>query len=209
MLESLARWFKLSVFRGSARYWERRYQRGRNSGTGSYGANAEFKAQTLNQLLATHPISSVLELGCGDGAQLARIHYPDYVGTDISDTAVGLCRKAFAADASKRFFPMSERAAWALPTGYDLTLSLDVIYHLVEDSVFEAYMQDLFALARHHVVIYSTNFDSTAQTTKAVHVRHREFQRWVTREARDWELTATIANPDPELPDFFFYRRRA
>jgi hypothetical protein len=40
-------------------------------------------------------------------------------------------------------------------------------------------------------------------------VRHREFQRWVTREARDWELAATIANPDPELPDFFFYRRRA
>jgi SAM-dependent methyltransferase len=209
MLDSLARWFKLSVFRGSARYWERRYQRGRNSGTGSYGANAAFKAQTLNQLLATHPISSVLELGCGDGAQLALIDYPNYVGTDISAAAVALCRKAFAGDAAKRFFPISERAAWAQAAGYDLALSLDVIYHLVEDSVFEAYMKDLFALARHHVVIYSTNFDSTAQTTKAVHVRHREFQRWVTREAHDWELAATIANPAPDLPDFFFYRRRA
>jgi hypothetical protein len=40
---------------------------------------------------------------------------------------------------------------------FDLELSLDVIYHLVEDEVFDAYMRSLFAHAGRFVVIYSSN----------------------------------------------------
>ncbi|MGD9858413.1 MAG: hypothetical protein AB7U20_26025 [Planctomycetaceae bacterium] len=58
-------------FTGSSDYWVRRYRKGRNSGGGSYGRLAEFKAQVLNDLVREHRIQTVIEFGCGDGNQLA------------------------------------------------------------------------------------------------------------------------------------------
>ena len=196
------------LFRGSGRYWERRYAQGRTSGSGSYGSSAAFKAGFLNDLLGRTGAQRVLELGCGDGAQLARIDYPDYVGIDISPTAVARCAASFAHDARKRFYAASAREHWAVGDRYDLSLSLDVIYHLVEDEVFEAYMADLFALSRQHVVIYSTNRDPGPGSEPAPHVRHRRFADWVERHAGDWALAHTERNPEAGLPDFYHYTRR-
>src|SRR5579859_8234848 len=58
-------------FRGSSTYWEERYRAGGNSGAGSYGRLAEFKAEVLNGFVHSRGIRSVVEFGCGDGAQLA------------------------------------------------------------------------------------------------------------------------------------------
>nr|BFF27640.1 hypothetical protein GCM10025732_56050 [Glycomyces mayteni] len=58
-------------FPGSAAYWEKRYADGGNSGGGSRGTNAEFKAEVLNKFTAEHGIESVIEFGCGDGEQLS------------------------------------------------------------------------------------------------------------------------------------------
>ena len=55
----------------------------------------------------------------------------------------------------------------------DLALSLDVIYHLTEDTVFEAYMRHLFAAGSRFVIIYATDReipgDGTARPAPAVH----------------------------------------
>ena len=53
-------------FSGSLSYWEERYSTGGNSGVGSYGKFAEFKATTLNEFVAKHNLRSVIEFGCGD-----------------------------------------------------------------------------------------------------------------------------------------------
>lgn len=45
----------------------------------------------------------------------------------------------------------------------DLSLSLDVIYHLVEDEVFETYINTLFKSARRYVIIYSSNSDDNEE----------------------------------------------
>lgn len=45
----------------------------------------------------------------------------------------------------------------------DLTLSLDVIYHLIEDNVFFTYMDRLFDSSTKFVIIYSLNTDRQAQ----------------------------------------------
>lgn len=195
----------------SARYWEDRYSVGGNSGAGSYGRLARFKAETLNRFVEDHNVRSVIEFGSGDGAQLELARYPTYTGIDVSARAIELCREKFRTDASKRFLVASTPEADAARA--ELSLSLDVIYHLVEDAVFEQYMTRLVAAAGRFIGIYSSN---TTRTMRDKHVRHRQFTGWMTRNASDWKLLAKVDNPFPEDPanpdetswaDFYFYEK--
>jgi hypothetical protein len=201
---------KLGTFKGSRDYWEQRYKTGGNSGAGSYNRLAEFKAEFLNRFVEEHQIASVIEFGCGDGAQLKLAKYPSYTGTDISMTALEKCRSLFVGDLSKRFLSL-ESLEQNNPA--DLSLSLDVIYHLVEDSVFDAYMRRLFSFAWRFVIIYSSNMD---RDWPSKHVRHREFTRWVENNRPEWCLLSVIKNPYPFDPsnqeqtsfaDFYLFAR--
>ncbi|HWA47869.1 MAG TPA: class I SAM-dependent methyltransferase, partial [Dongiaceae bacterium] len=164
-----------------------------NSGSGSYGRLAEFKATVLNDLVASKSIRNVIEFGCGDGAQLGLARYPHYVGVDVSPASVAACAARFAGDASKVFMTL-ETFRRQRPKA-ELGLSLDVIYHLVEDEVFDDYMRNLFNAAERLVAIYSSN--STEIGSPAPHVRHRRFTGWIEREAPEWRLVATHKNPYP------------
>ncbi len=95
----------------SSQYWEDRYSGGGNSGAGSYGRLAEFKAETINKFVQGHSVRSVIEFGSGDGAQLELARYPAYTGVDISSRALELCRTKFKNDPSKRFIQASSPAA--------------------------------------------------------------------------------------------------
>ncbi len=185
-------------FHGSADYWERRYAVGDNSGAGSYGRLATFKANFLNRFVKEHGVASVIEFGSGDGAQLKLARYPKYTGVDVSTKAVELCRNQFASDKTKAFLHTSEVPA---DLAADLTLSLDVVYHLVEDSVFEAYMGQLFRAARKYVIVYSSNMD---QSWPNQHVRHRNFTKWVAANEPAWSLQSVMKNRypyDPQDPE--------
>lgn len=203
----LGRW----RFRNSSAYWERRYVGGGTSGSGSYGRLAHFKAETLNAFVDRADIGSVVEFGCGDGAQLTLANYPSYVGVDVSPTSIRLCRERFAADDTKRFFLAGE-----VPRDlgrFDLALSLDVIYHLVEDGVFDAYMRSLFVNADRFVIVYSSN---APHPSESPHVRHREFTGWIERNEPRWQQVTRLKNRypyDPAQPDetsfadFYFFER--
>lgn len=202
--------FKRDRFDSSAGYWERRYVRGGNSGAGSYNRLAEFKASFLNDFVQRNAIRSVIEFGSGDGAQLELAAYPDYIGVDVSKAAIERTRARFASDRSKRFYLSSE-----LPVGTraELSLSLDVIYHLVEDEVFEGYMRDLFGAAIRFVILYSSN---TEQSAAVPHVRHRRFTEWIAREQPAFVLREQVANPHPfdandpdntSFADFYVFER--
>jgi Methyltransferase domain len=200
------------AFPGSASFWENRYREGGTSGRGSYGHLAEFKAEILNEFVRTRNIRTVIEFGCGDGAQLQLARYPEYVGVDVATASIDRCSNLFAHNATKRFY-----LADALPKDlgpFDLALSLDVIYHLVEDSVFENYMRRLFSVAQRYIVIYSSNYDALMP---APHVRHRKFTAWIDKNARDWEADGSVANRFPydanrpdetSYADFYFFIRR-
>ena len=64
-------------FISSSEYWDQRYRTGGNSGAGSYNRLAQFKASFLNTFVNTYQIASVIEYGCGDGAQLKLARYPE------------------------------------------------------------------------------------------------------------------------------------
>lgn len=193
----------------SAQYWEQRYRAGQTSGTGSYGRLARFKAEFLNAFVAKHDIRSVIEFGSGDGAQLELAEYLSYLGVDVSETAVRECREKFAARANYSFCTLDQ---FDLSTKADLTLSLDVIYHLVEDRVFEDYMRRLFDSSAGFVIVYSSNSEDPVA---ARHVRRRRFTDWVERNRPDFSLLETVPNKypfDPADPDntsradFFVYQ---
>lgn len=195
-------------FSNSAEYWERRYASGNSSGDGSYGKLARFKADVLNEFVAQHQVSSVIEFGCGDGSQLRFARYPAYAGYDVSETAVALCRQVYATDPTKTFHLMQEYDG----VKADLSLSLDVIYHLTEDDTFESYMRTLFGAAERYVIVYSSNTDErSAEQLK--HVRHRRFTTWVERHLPEWKLIQHVPNKYPlreglgSHADFYIYAK--
>src|ERR1700692_4583832 len=104
MLSRIRKIFGQKEAFNSARYWEGRYSQGGNSGEGSYGRLAEFKASVLNTFIREHKIQSVIEFGCGDGNQLTLASYPQYIGLDVSRTVIMKCITKFKSDNTKSFF---------------------------------------------------------------------------------------------------------
>lgn len=197
-------------FPGSANYWENRYAQGGNSGAGSYNRLAEFKAEIINDFVAKNKVQSVIEFGCGDGNQLELANYPKYLGLDVSETILEQCRVRFEKDLSKEFQLSNELTNSDLRS--ELTMSLDVLFHLIEPTIFENYMRELFATSERFVIIYSSNFDKE----QTFHEKDRKFTEWVAQNISEWRLIEEITNRypfDPEHPnetskaDFFIYEK--
>jgi len=197
---------KIKTF-NSSKYWEERYASGGNSGLGSYGKLAEFKAEIINNFIKKYKIISVIEFGFGDGNQLELMDYKKYLGLDVSETAVTLCKEKFRSDSKKKFRLMNAYKGEMA----DLSLSLDVIYHLIEDEVFEDYIKALFKASNRYVVIYSSN---TNANNNAIHVKHRKFTKWIEENIRNWELDKEVLNKYPykneqegSLANFYMYKK--
>lgn len=184
-------------FAGSASYWDERYRQASDSGSGSHGRLAKFKGEVVNSVIADLGASSVVDWGCGDGAQLAHFQVPTYIGVDVSPKAVQLCRQRYIHDDTKAF--LTSEQARGLDLRADIGLSLDVIYHLVEEPVYQRYMEDLFSSSRLAVVIYASNGEYPEWDD--VHIRHRLFAEWVEQQFPTWTLNSHIPNRYPFSPD--------
>jgi glycosyltransferase involved in cell wall biosynthesis/SAM-dependent methyltransferase len=196
-------------FRSSSHYWEQRYSVGESSGVGSYGRFAEYKADVLNRFIADHNIGKVADFGCGDGNQLKLLNCPRYLGLDVSPAAVEKCRALYRHDQTKAFLVNTgpEAIAKVHEFGPELTMSLDVLYHLVEDDTFERYLTNLFAVSSRYVVIYSTNFDKRYDFP---HQLDRKFADYVAQHMPGWRLLKMLPNPHkgPDTQsDFYIYER--
>lgn len=201
-------------FPGSLNYWERRYKSGGDSGSGSHGRLAAFKADVINSFIKENNIECVIEYGCGDGSQLSLANYPQYIGLDVSHKAIELCKKRFSLDNSKKFLvldPKFYQKNLDVPLS-NLSLSLDVIYHLIEYEVFHQYMSYLFNSSEKYVIIYSSNHDETQH----YHEKARKFTKWIDKHAPDWRLVQKINNPYPYDPsnsdntsksDFYIFKK--
>ncbi len=202
--------FPKKHFPGSREYWSRRYAKGGNSGAGSYGKRAKFKAEVINSFIAENNIKSVIEFGCGNGNQLKLAQYPKYLGFDVSPKAISLCKKVFYSDPSKHFNLLKDYHGEKA----DLILSLDVIFHLIEDDVFESHMKQLYKSCNKFVIIYSSNTDKQLKQ-QAAHIRHRKLTKWVDENMPDWKLIQHIPNKYPlhgrnkeeSRVDFYIYKK--
>lgn len=153
----------------SREYWEKRYEEGGHSGLGSYGFLANYKKNFINKFIKKNNIKSLLEYGCGDGNQLLMISCDEIYGVDVSDVAIEKCKELMP---NGKFSVISENDELFLKKT-DLLLSLDVLYHLLEDEVFERYLKNIVEHSSEYVIIYSSDFDDNENFSK--HVRHRKF----------------------------------
>jgi hypothetical protein len=194
-------------FRNSQSYWENRYAAAGTSGVGSYDVQARYKADFINDFVRENAITSVIEFGCGDGNQLELAEYPLYLGIDVAALAIKRCLESFPDDGSKSFMTYDVRtfADRARFVHADLALSLDVVFHLVEDDVYDAYMRALFNAADRFVIIYARDRDEAPALKR--HVRWRKFTPWIERYAAGWALSRFEAGPHTEYQDFHVFAR--
>lgn len=174
-------------------YWEKRYINGRNSGAGSYGRLAEYKSRYINDLVSARKIKSVIEFGSGDGNQASLFNFSNYTGVDVSALMVEKCSERFK---DRKGWTFIDAANYKSTKKYDLSMSLDVIYHLIEDAVFDSYMHRLFAASKRFVLIYASDFDAPGP---AVHVRHRNFSNWIAQHKPGWECVDAPEHPYPMI----------
>lgn len=197
-------------FDSSRNYWLDRYKQEGDSGNGSYGELAKFKADFINEFVKINGVASILEFGCGDGNQLTLAEYPEYTGVDISPEAIKRCKEIFSEDSTKSFlldYEYSDQKA-------DLVLSLDVLYHLVEEQVFSDYMQKCFNAAGRFLIIYSSNHANNSPWQKR-HVRHHHFSDWIATHRPEWRLIKTHMRKEHLPPaiaassfaDFYVYSK--
>jgi len=191
----------------SKEYWENRYKNGGDSGAGSRNHLAEFKFQTINQFIKNNEIKSLIDVGSGDGFIAGEIIVRSYTGYDVSETAIKKCSKMFEDDMSKVFTTI-----WNDDFKSELAISMDVIFHIIEDDLYEIYLKRLFSCATRYVIIYSSNCVSS---TKSEHYKDRKFVDDVEKLIKDWKLIKLIENQypfvdDPENEsnsDFYIYEK--
>ena len=195
-------------FGNSQKYWEQRYRSGGGSGPGSHGRLAAFKAQILNDFVQHNDIQSVMEFGFGDGSQLQLARYPSYLGVEVSHSALAAASNSHSARPNFKLIHMADLQPHHKA---ELVLSLDVVYHLIEDHIFHEHMRSLFDHTNRYVIIYSS---SDTRLSPAPHVRHRNFKEWIAKNRPDYRLISQTPNRhpfDPTQPeqtsfaDFFIY----
>lgn len=199
-------------FPGSVKFWTSVYEAGGNSGEGSYGNLAVFKAEVINRFIKDHDVHSIIEFGCGDGNQLSLMAYPSYLGLDVAPGAINLCSNRFRDDNSKAFMlfdPKHFKSGLGLSA--DLTLSLDVIFHLIERESYELHLSQLFAGSRKWVIIYGYNSNTFFSEPYSF---PRQFTDWIETNLPKWNLHEVVKNRYPlgtigesSWSDFYIYGR--
>ena len=183
----------------SKTYWEERYKSGGNSGVGSYSKFAEFKAEFVNAIIEKYSVRSVTEIGVGDGNQLSTLKVKKYIGIDVSETAIERCKNVFKDDKSKSFYLSKD---FVQHEKSDMSLSMDVIYHLVEDDIFDGYMHDIFDTSSKLICIYASNTKSPLGEKNTKHVKHRRFTDWIEKNKPDSRLVCFKKNRYPYNGDY-------
>jgi len=182
-------------------FWEERYKAGGNSGAGSYGEYAEHKAEVINNYIEKFDIGTISDFGCGDGNQTTLLKgFNAYTGFDISPYVIEICRRKFKDNASVNFCTvMSE-----LPES-DMCISLDVLYHILDEKDYNDYLTLLFSKSKKYVLIFSSNHARNPEG--ASHIFHRKFTDWVEENAKDFKLIEETSNMLQTSAQFFLYEK--
>jgi hypothetical protein len=180
-------------------YWNIRYIGGGNSGSGSYGRLGIYKSDVLNTLIKEFGIESVLDLGCGDGEIASRIDAPNYLGFDVSEAGVQIASEKCISQVSKRFTTSQSLLGKA-----EMTISLDVLYHLIDDNEYFDYLDNLFGRSEKFVVIYTWDFDLANRYVSSYpdHIKTRRvLQDIESRFGHEFRLLRRLENPYSFSPD--------
>ena len=178
------------------RYWQKRYASGRNSGAGSYGANAEYKSSVINEIVEREGIQSVLEFGCGDGNQLTYYRFPRYVGLDVTQEAVDMCSAKFADDPTKSFQYYTPGEHLTLGS-FDMTMAVEVLMHVTRDDDYFQTLQAILDNSLRWVVLIDPLWP-VREYQKGSHEKHRQLLQFL-EDLDDFEIVEIRIHPSATL----------
>lgn len=182
-------------------FWENRYKTGGNSGSGSYGENAEHKATVINDYVTKYSIKTISDFGCGDGNQISLLKgYENYSGYDISEYILNKCKEKFTG------MPMVFYDDMLKMPEADLCMSLDVMYHIVDEKDYKFYLDQLFGKSKRFVLIYSSNFEGKEVVGK--YILHRKFTDWVEKYYLEFKFVEEVGNYLQTAAQFYLYERK-
>jgi hypothetical protein len=181
-------------------YWNERYKKGETSGKGSYNDYAKFKAKIINDILKNNNINNVIDFGCGDGNQL-NLYDLDQIEYHAYDVSKSLINKLRIQYPLYKFYYYEDKM---LIPSCDLTMSIDVIYHLVEEDIYQNYLKLLFEKSNNYVLIYSTNYDHDPKN----HIKHRIFTKDIEENIVNFKLINQVKNEYNINADFFLYKKK-
>lgn len=200
---------KMTKF-NSTLYWQNRYENGGNSGLGSRGELAQYKANYINDFIIGFDINSMTEYGCGDGYNLSLIECNKIIGLDISTTAINHCKQLMP---QHTFINIKSIQSFKHePT--DLIVSLDVLYHLIEDNVYEHYMTQLVHSNSKYIIIYAPTYDEVKDEVFGIHVKPRDFtnhsllNQYYTLIKTEQNKFKSLDHTTGSFSDWFIYLRK-
>lgn len=179
--------------------WEARYRGGNNSGDGSYGRSGQFKSDTMNRIVREHGIKSVVDIGCGDGEQIKDFAVESYHGFDVAPTAIDWCRQRYVNRPGFRF----DMAGSVPVEESDLVMSLDVLFHLVDENEYHQYIRSLFGHSEY--VLVSTRVIGNGLI--GTHVIHRDDVAEINRLVKDYTIVDIDLFDDGDLGLFLWKRK--
>ncbi|MDO5510418.1 MAG: class I SAM-dependent methyltransferase [Weeksellaceae bacterium] len=190
-------------------YWERKYTAGKNGGKGSMRNLGAFKASIVNNFISENNINSVIDWGCGQGQMVSMIKAVNYIGIDLSRTAIRRCKKRIAGDEHKQFLHYSMYKGQQA----ELSLSMDVLCYQPTQHTYQEHLQQLFGSSTKWVIIYAYD----GQMQHSVHCHSRRFLPDIEHWFPDFELAQFIPNKYPfsatdssntSYSDFYIFRKK-
>ena len=188
-------------------YWDERYKGTRKAGTGSLGDLYRFKLRIVQQMVSRYNVQSVIDYGCGDGAQLHELRVSRYLGLDISQKGIENAMRFQGPHREYRMVPEDYDGADAAA---EMTVSLDVIQHL-PDGAYEQYMRTLFRMSARLVLIYAPNQEGEGMDLHP-HMFFRRFTDWIKDNTGAHclryianEFPATVPAEHVSFSNFYLY----
>ena len=168
-------------FINSEKYWDDRYSYGGNSGSGSYGNDAQQKANFLNNILLKYNLDTVIDIGCGDGNNLKFFKPKNYIGIDVSETIIKKNISKFKYIDNYEFFVLKNNFSNILNyidhlirNHALLVVSFDVIFHLIEDDKYNDHINFINNINANYCLICSSDINIEYDDS-TLHVRHRKY----------------------------------
>lgn len=170
----------------TGQYWITRYNTGGDSGFGSHDEySIKFKGDYINSMIERFNVKTLFDYGCGDGNQLKMISgYTHYTGYDIAPNIIEDDKILYVGHEDKLF---TSKLNDIIGKKFDLSISMDVTYHIIENELFTFYLDTLFASAD-VVILFTTNSD---HYTPLKHHKPRKIIDHIKSNYTDFELIDT------------------
>ncbi|MCZ7355869.1 MAG: methyltransferase domain-containing protein [Candidatus Methanoperedens sp.] len=131
-------------------YWDKRYSSGGGSGEGSIGEYRDFKWEVITQYVPK--IDNVLDIGCGDLSFWEGRDCEHYTGVDISPNIIEKNRKN-----KPHWNFMISNSEKKLNLKSDLGICNDVLFHIMDDAIFEKILNNLCEYSKKYIFIFTWN----------------------------------------------------